>query len=131
MISKIDIYFGLSKIDVLIFDKYNKDSCEYNVIKDHENKHVKTYQKVLKYYSEEIGRTIYSRVKNKKPILITDVDNIKSISENYVLDVKDFITSDENLNRIEDKMMQEIEYENGLLDSKRNYDETKKQCNNW
>ena len=130
-IDSVDVYFGYPSINVFIYDKYPIESCEYRVIKQHENEHVKIYQSALKMYSESIGRIILNRIKDKKQMLIEDVDNVKNKTKEYVQEVKDFITSDEELNKIESKMIKEIEYLNNLLDTKENYNKTKKLCNNW
>ena len=130
-IKSIDIYFGYPKINVLIDNRYSFDSCEYRVIRMHENEHVKIYQSILKKYSQNIGKTIFNRVGNKKPMLLNSVDNIKNKTEEYIQEIKHFITSDKILNNIENDMLREIEYHNNLLDTKENYNKTKKLCENW
>lgn len=130
-IDSVDVYFGYPNINIFIYDKYSINSCEYKIIKQHENEHVKIYQSALKLYSENIGRVILNRIKNKKQMLINDVDDVKNKTEQYIKEVKDFITSDKELSIIEANMMKEIEYRNNLLDTKENYNKTKKLCNNW
>ncbi len=127
----VDVYFGFKDIDVLIDNKYPINSCEYSVIKNHENKHVKTYQRLLKRYSSSIGAIIYNRVKEMEPIVIDNPSSIDTATEEYVQSVKDFILSDPSLNNVEGEMLYEIEIQNNLLDSKEEYDMTRGYCSNW
>ena len=53
-INELNVEVGYPKIDVYIDKKYRPGSCNYNVVKDHENYHVRVQQEGLKFFAPKI-----------------------------------------------------------------------------
>ena len=108
----------------IIDDKYKKNTCEYNAIKEHEKGHVKIYQEELKYY----GGMLINTIKNKI------FDNSDLLNDKSKLEIESNLNNIFNSQEIlvlKDKLQQVLISKNQEYDSSEEYLRVNKLCNNW
>ena len=123
-LKKISLMIGYKNLDVLIDDKYKKNTCEYNAIKEHEKGHVKIYQEELKYY----GGMLINTIKNKI------FDNSDLLNDKSKLEIESNLNNIFNSQEIlvlKDKLQQVLISKNQEYDSSEEYLRVNKLCNNW
>ena len=59
ILKEINFYIGFPRIDVYIDKKYKPGSCNYKVIKAHENYHVRVQQEGLQFFEPKIKKCVY------------------------------------------------------------------------
>ncbi len=66
-ISEVVFEIGYDQIDVLIDKKYRKGSCPYDVIKKHEDYHVRVSQEALTFFQKDIKKELRKAVRRIRP----------------------------------------------------------------
>lgn len=126
-ISKINFEIGYKDLKVLIDDKYEKDTCEYDAIKKHEKTHVKIYQNELKYYAKLIIEELKYLLETNHSFYINIIKNEKELRKN--IDI--MINNNENIKLLKQRLLKTIITKNQKYDSKEEYIKVKESCNDW
>ena len=127
IVSSINFTIGYKNIDVLIEDKYEQGSCEYNAIKEHELNHVDIYKNELKYY----GNLILDELKH----ISVDIGPIffkKGVSGKKIGNkIQKAVFENNNIGILKSKLEKALIDKNNSIDSKEEYTKVKNLCHNW
>lgn len=123
-LKKISLVIGYKNLDVLIDNKYKKNSCEYKAIKEHEKGHVKIYQEELKHY----GNMLLTEIKNK---IFDNSDLLYNKSKMQIEMNLNAIFNNQSVLVLKDKLQQVLISKNQAYDSQEEYIRVNKLCNNW
>ena len=77
ILKKIDAVFGFDKFDVEIDRKHQENSCTYNAVLNHEQKHINTYLNIIEDFKSEIKHSLSAAADSVMPIFIekeSDID---------------------------------------------------------
>lgn len=121
----VDIHFGYDKLTVLIEKKYPKNTCEYNVIKDHEDTHVFLNREVLRDYSVKIYNKAYEIVKNLAPVQVRRESQVKGTLDDMMNKLN------EGLKPIINDFERARDKKNSAIDTDESYRNITAQCRNW
>ena len=72
---------GYDNFDIKIDKSHKKDSCAYNAVLAHEQKHVDAYLSVIHDLAPDIENSVYNAVNSAMPIYVDDISNVDSITE--------------------------------------------------
>lgn len=72
---------GYDNFDIKIDKSHEKDSCAYNAVLKHEQKHVDAYLSVIKDLSPDIENSVYNAVNSAMPVFLDDTASIETITE--------------------------------------------------
>ncbi len=124
-LANVDITFGYSRIVVLIDKKYKEKSCEYKVIKEHEDTHVYLNRQVLTEFAPRIKQKVNEVAASIPPrVEYTKVRAEKALSE-MLAKVQEAIKPDmEEFRILQDER-------NQAIDTKENYRATTNMCDRW
>ncbi len=124
-LANVDITFGYSRIVVLIDKKYKEKSCEYKVIKEHEDTHVYLNRQVLTEFAPRIKQKVNEVAASIPPrVEYTKVRAEKALSE-MLAKVQEAIKPD----MAEFRILQDER--NQAIDTKENYRATTNMCDRW
>ena len=123
-LKKVSLVIGYENLDVLIDNKYKKNSCEYKAIKEHEKGHVKIYQEELKYY----GNMLLTEIKNK---IFDNMELLQNKSKMEIETNLNSIFNSQSVLVLKDKLQQVLVSKNQEYDSQEEYIRVNKLCNNW
>lgn len=112
-------------LKVYIDKKYKPGSCEYEVIREHENYHVAVAQQAMLFFKPDIEDKIYEIVSNLKPQITTDKKEVENIVQ------KQYEQIMEQLTPLLTHINQTIAKKNAQIDTPESYEKTKALCNNW
>lgn len=77
ILKKIDAVFGFDKFDVEIDREHQENSCTYNAVLNHEQKHIDTYLNIIEDFKSEIKHSLSAAADSVMPIFIekeSDID---------------------------------------------------------
>lgn len=124
-LANIDVTFGYSRIVVLIDKKYKEKSCEYKVIKEHEDTHVYLNRQVLTEFAPRIKQKVNEVAASIPPrVEYTKVRAEKALSE-MLAKVQEAVKPD----MAEFRILQDER--NQAIDTKENYRATTNMCDRW
>ena len=124
-LANVDVTFGYSRIVVLIDKKYKEKSCEYKVIKEHEDTHVYLNRQVLTEFAPRIKQKVNEVAASIPPrVEYTKVRAEKALSE-MLAKVQDAVKPD----MAEFRILQDER--NQAIDTKENYRATTNMCDRW
>jgi len=124
-LANVDITFGYSRIVVLIDKKYKEKSCEYKVIKEHEDTHVYLNRQVLTEFAPRIKQKVNEVAASIPPrVEYTKVRAEKALSE-MLAKVQEAVKPD----MAEFRILQDER--NQAIDTKENYRATTNMCDRW
>ena len=76
VLKTVNSVFGYSNFMVNIDIRHTPDTCAYNVILDHEKKHIKQYLSVIKDFKKELQDSIFNASDSIMPIFVKSKDDI-------------------------------------------------------
>ena len=124
-LANVDVTFGYSRIVVLIDKKYKEKSCEYKVIKEHEDTHVYLNRQVLTEFAPRIKQKVNEVAASILPrVEYTKVRAEKALSE-MLAKVQEAVKPD----MAEFRILQDER--NQAIDTKENYRATTNMCDRW
>ena len=66
-IKRMDLDLGYNTLDVYIDKKYKPGSCEYEVVKEHENYHVRVSQEAMMFFRSDIEQALETALSHIEP----------------------------------------------------------------
>ena len=126
-LNELTVEYGYPHLAVSIDNLYPKDTCEYREILKHENKHVFIHQDTLKEYAKKFGEAINAIAQTIPSEPTTTKEEAPLIADKMAQAIK----SHPRLHVLEKQFEAEIHRQNGELDRKESYLETKSKCSNW
>ncbi len=127
IISSINFTIGYKNIDVLIEDKYEQGSCEYNAIKEHELGHVDIYKNELKYYGNLVLDELKRISADVGPIFFKKNVSGKKIGRK----IQKIVFENNNINLLKSKLENALVDKNSFYDSKEEYNRVRNLCQGW
>ena len=124
-INELNVEVGYPKIDVYIDKKYRPGSCNYNVVKDHENYHVRVQQEGLKFFAPKIKEAYQIALKKIKPQQAYTQSDAKRIAEGMVQRIE------KDVEPLMDYVQQRLREENAVIDTNEAYIKDSKKCKKW
>ncbi len=124
-ISEINFYLGFDEIDVYIDKKYPKNSCNYKVIKEHEDYHVAVSQQAMIFFKPDIDRELKQIVSQLKPEYTNSRTNAERIKD------KQFKMIQKQIEPLLKHINKKINEKNSAIDTPESYAKTTKKCRKW
>ncbi len=124
-LDEMTVNVGFPQIDVYIDKKYRPGTCQYNVIKEHENYHVRVQQEGLMFFSKKIKEAFQIAANKIQPRQLINPHQAQSVLNQMVDEVKRDVAP---LLQFVEKRLRE---ENAVIDTDKSYRETTKKCKNW
>lgn len=124
-IEQLNVDVGYPKIDVYIDKKYRPGSCNYNVIKDHENYHVRVQQEGLKFFAPKIKQAYQIALNKIKPQFAYTQNDAQMIAENMIKRIE------KDVDPLMEYVQQRLREENAVIDTDEAYVKDAKKCRKW
>ena len=121
----LDFKMGYENLVVYIDKKYKPSSCEYQVIKNHENYHVAVAQQAMVFFKPDIEAQIQKSLQKIKPQIVRN-----NTERNEVLQ-KQFDLVMNDLRPLIDHINKTTAKKNFQIDTPEAYEKTKALCKNW
>lgn len=112
-------------LKVYIDKKYKPGSCEYEVIREHENYHVAVAQQAMLFFKPDIEAKIHEIISNMRPQIVTSEKEIDKVIQEQT---KHVITE---LTPLLTHINQTIAKKNAQIDTPESYEKTQALCKNW
>ncbi len=117
-----DMVVGYDRIDVYIDRRYRPGSCEYHVILEHEQQHVRNFKNTLARYMPEIRRKLKAEATRIGP---RQARSMERGADRFVKTLKSRMTP------LIRRMQQEMDATDRRIDTPANYRATQARCENW
>jgi hypothetical protein len=112
---------GDPELDVYVAANYPEGTCEYNVVREHENQHVEINRSVIHAWGPRIGAQLRDSVGQSFPMVAAGNADIQRIPQMLM----------DSLQPLFDAMNSELRQRNGAIDTPENYRLTAARCKNW
>lgn len=76
ILKKIDALFGFDRFDVEIDKEHKNNSCAYNAVLNHEEKHINVYLNIIEEFKSEIHESLFTAADSVMPIFIEQESDI-------------------------------------------------------
>lgn len=117
--------YDTGAIQVFIDKKYPRHSCEYEVIKKHENYHVQVAQQAMKFFKPDVEKRIYDSIAQLRPKKVATVEEYQQeIERQYQKIIQDLKPLIQHINEV-------IAEKNYEIDTPESYRATTELCQNW
>ena len=111
-LESVDATVGFEDFEITIDEKYEKGSCEYNAVLEHENQHIKDSKKALDKVFPEIEDALKNVADSIMPIYVEDVDALP-----YAVDqIMEQINNDKRLKELVDEFKEQESRDAHALD---------------
>ena len=124
-LDELTVNIGFPQIDVYIDKKYRPGTCPYNVIKEHENYHVRVQQEGLTFFGPKIKEAFNIAANKIEPRSLSSPSQAQNVLNQMVAEVKKDV--DPLIKYIEKRLREE----NEVIDTDQSYRETTKKCKKW
>ena len=118
----IDAIIGYTDFLVQIDARHKQNSCSYNAILTHENKHIDAYLSVVDGYKKQIYDSLYVAADSVMPIFVKTQNDINDA----INKLNDKLQSHPDVVLIIQKIHADEEIKNKAIDQQENYSELKK-----
>ena len=118
----VEATIGYTDFLVKIDNRHTPQTCTYNAILDHENKHIDAYLSVINEHKKDLHDSLYSAANSIMPIFIkkqSDIDNV-------IDKLNDELQNHPDIILIIQKIHADEEIKNKAIDQVEDYSELKK-----
>lgn len=77
VLKSVDALIGYNDFSIKIDGSHRPDSCEYNAILNHENKHIDAYLSVIDDLESDIKNSVFNSANSVMPIFVSSRDDIE------------------------------------------------------
>ena len=120
---EINIFLGLDSPIIYISKELKENTCEYNIVLQHEKTHQQINKKTLEYYLPLFKNTASTIIKNIKPLNIKNIEQLDTATNDYIQKYN------QKLNPLVDFIKKEILTQQQKLDNPDNYRYENSLCN--
>lgn len=124
-LEEIIFEMGFDTIDVYIDRKYKPGSCEYKVVREHENYHAQVSRQAMVFFRSDLDKALKKAVAKYRPQYVYSQSQAERIVnqqfENIVNEMRPVI---DHINKI-------IAQKNAAIDTPQAYQKTTSKCHNW
>ncbi|MBP5707543.1 MAG: hypothetical protein J6W79_00930 [Alphaproteobacteria bacterium] len=121
-VKEIDALIGYTDFRVQIDGRHEKNSCSYNAILSHENRHIGAYLNVVDEYKNELHNSLYAAANSILPVFVKNENDIN----NTIEELNDELQSHPDMVLVLQKIHADEEIENKNIDIMEDYAEIKK-----
>lgn len=75
-LKNVDATIGYNNFTVQIDIRHTPDTCAYNAILEHEDKHIKTYQNVITEFNNDLKNSVFQAADSVMPVFVNRKDDI-------------------------------------------------------
>lgn len=122
---KMKVKIGFPSVDIYIDKKYKKGTCNYKVIKEHENYHARVQQEGLKFFTPKIKEAYKIAANKVQPVEISSPDEAQEISGQMVRQVEAEVAP------LIEYVKKRLQEENMVIDTEESYKEETSKCPSW
>ena len=113
------------ELTVYIDKKYKPSSCEYKVIKAHENYHVAVAQQAMTFFKPDVEAQVQKALKKVKPQIVSNAaERDKALKDQFTQVMNDLKPVINHINQTTAK-------KNYQIDTPESYAKTRAMCKNW
>ena len=124
-IKRLNLSLGYNTLDVYIDKKYHPGSCEYEVVKEHENYHVRVSQEAMMFFKPDIEQALETALSHIEP------EYAYSSSEAQQIFNRQFNRVMKEIQPLIDYINTKIAEKNYIIDTPESYATTTTLCDNW
>ena len=124
-IQDVEVELKYPSIQVYIDKKYPPSSCEYQVIKEHEDYHVAVAQQALTFFKPDVERVVSDTLRGMTPKIVYSRSDIPHIVERQVKVLTNA------LQPVVKHINAKLAEKNKAIDTKEMYQATTAVCKNW
>lgn len=121
-LKSVNATIGYNNFDVQIDIRHTPNTCSYNAILKHEEKHIQTYLSLIESFKSDLHKFVYSASDSIMPIFISEYSEI----DDAVTMLNNELQSHPDLILIKQKIMAAQEIENKRIDKNETGYELKK-----
>lgn len=121
----VEVTLSYPNLSVYIDKKYPSNSCEYKVIKEHEDYHVSVSQHALTFFKPDVEKVLSRTLASLRPRVVHNKNDIKSATNKMTQTVLD------NLQPVIQHINNTMAKKNAAIDTKESYQKTTALCKNW
>ena len=118
----VDLTIGYDRIKVYVDRRYRPGTCQYGMILEHENEHVRIFQSTLKSYIPAIRDQLNQVAHSTRPFM---VGSMRSGARYFVRHLRDHLTP------LIRRMQSDMDAADRRLDSLESYRATQARCDGW
>ncbi|PKU23672.1 hypothetical protein CWS72_15490 [Telmatospirillum siberiense] len=120
-VTEVAARIGDPELDVYVAANYPEGTCEYDVVREHENQHVEINRGVVHAWAPRIGAELRHVVAQSFPVSVAGSADVRQLPRMLM----------DRLRPLLDGMRAEMRQKNGALDTPENYRRTAARCKNW
>lgn len=124
-IKEFKLILGYDTLDVYIDKKYQPDTCEYEVVKEHENYHVRVSQEAMSFFRPDVEKALNKALAKIKPETAHSSQAAQKIFE------RQFSRVIQELKPLIDHINKKIAEKNYIIDTPESYARTTALCKDW
>lgn len=124
-LKNVEVTLSYPSLTVYIDKKYPAKSCEYKVIKEHEDYHVAVSQHALTFFKPDVERVLSQTLASLRPKIVNNERDIQSA----FLKMQQAINT--NLHPVIQHINTTMAKKNAAIDTKESYQKTTALCQNW
>ena len=124
-IKRMDLDLGYNTLDVYIDKKYKPGSCEYEVVKEHENYHVRVSQEAMMFFKPDIEQALETALSHIEPEYAYSPNEAQKIFN------RQFNRVMREIQPLIDYINNKIAEKNYIIDTPESYAETAALCDHW
>ena len=124
-IKELRLTIGYDTLDVYIDKKYKPGSCEYEVVKEHENYHVRVSQEAMMFFRPDIEKALQTALSHIHPETVySQTDAQRTFERQFNQVMREIQPLIDHINR-------KIAEKNYIIDTPESYAATTALCKNW
>ena len=124
-LKKVHANIGFPRIDIYIDKKYRPGTCNYNVIKEHEEYHARVQREGLQFFEPKIRQAIKIASKKIKAERAFSMDQAQAIASSMLDRIQRDIKPTMNF------VQKRLTEENQVIDTPESYAAETKKCKRW
>lgn len=124
-IREMRLKIGYDTLKVFIDKKYRPGSCEYDVVKEHENYHVRVSQEAMTFFRPDIEKALNRAVRKITPEIVTSQAEAQAVFQRQFRQVM------RDIQPVLDHINAKIAEKNYEIDTPESYRRATALCHNW
>ena len=124
-IKDITFEIGFDQIDVYIDRKYKPGSCEYKIVKEHEDHHAQLSRQAMIFFKPDIEKALRTSLKNYRPRYVHSKRQAEQVAQ------RQFEQLVEDVRPVIDHVNKVLAQKNAAIDTPASYRQVTAQCDNW
>lgn len=121
-LKSVNAIVGYNDFVVNIDMRHIPESCEYNAVLAHEDKHIKTYLSVIDDFKGELQKSVYSAAQSVMPQFVKSRDMVDSVVDDMNMQLQ----SHPDVVLVKQKIFADVEIKNKQIDRMESGEELKK-----